>query len=310
MACSKDDDTKPDTDNTDNTEEPTNNGSAETLQKQILGKWVIDDNSFIIESAVAKAGLKAIASNHKASTKIASTNTANVSNAFIEFLADGTFIVFDNNGYVSTGNYTAKDGQTIDLTGFGAIKDIKFENDNINCVIHYDNKTLTIKAKKSAVIPASDRAILLCRTWQVERIENGSWYNINWVTNNDTGTLSYETVWQESVWENGVWTHNVEYEDIHPVEFKQFIVHFSPSGTYLAQIYDKENNLIEASVEYWKWHPNNQNKLITWTQEEIEPTSDYDDYTTDVVELTQLKLLIESHGDDDDYQHMTFKAVN
>lgn len=309
-ACSKNNDPKPDI---DDTEEPTNKGAAEQLKKDIIGKWTIEGSTFVVKSATAKTGLNASASKRMASAKIAATKNTTATTAFIEFLEDGTFIILDNNGNVSTGDYTAKDGQTIDLSGFGSIKDIKFDNSNISCVMHYTQsgsaKTLTVKGKKTVQISASDRTTLLCQRWQVEQIKQGGWYWINWFTNNDTGESTYETVWQESAWENGIWIENPHYDDIHPVEFEKFIVQFSPSGTYLAQMYDNQGKLIEATVEYWKWHPTDANKLVTWTSDEPEPTSNFNDAISDITELTQSKLSIQSHGDDDEYQHITFKSI-
>lgn len=309
IACSKDKDNNHD--NKPDTEEPTDKGTAEQLQKDIIGKWTIDGNGLNIMASTAQSkSLKATAFYHMASTKIASTNTMSTSTttAFIEFLADGTFIILDNNGNVSTGDYTAKDGQTIDLSGFGSIKDIKFENGNISCVIHYEQsgsaKTLTVKAKKAVQIAASERTTLLCRTWQVERMESKG-FIMKWNNQNN----DYDKIWEHYIWNNGIWDIRYIDEDSKLVEFEKFIVQFSPSGTYLAQIYDKQGKLIEASVEYWKWHPTDANKLIAWTNDEPEPTSNFDDAISDIPELTQSKLSIQLHGDDDEYQHMTFKAV-
>lgn len=304
-ACSKDNNTKPDI---DDTEEPKDQGTAEQLQKDIIGKWTIDGNGLNIMASTAQSkSLKASASNRMASTKIASTNTMSTSttSAFIEFLADGTFIILDSNGNVSIGDYTAKDGQTIDLSGFGSIKDIKFADGNIDCVIHYTQsdspKTLNIKAKKAVQISASDRTTLLCRTWQVERIEN-KWSYSNW----NEQTNDYDKVWEHYIWENGLWTGDTE----GLVEFNKFIVRFSVSGTYLAQIYDKQGKLIEATVEYWKWHPNDNNKFISWLPEDAEPTNDYADHEVNVLQLTQSLFEIKSYGDEGEFLHMTFKAVN
>lgn len=274
-ACSKNNDPKPDIDDTEN---PTNTITAEQLRENIIGKWTIEGNGLNIAPSSIKPRLTASAHNRLTSNIIAGTNGTAATSAFIEFLEDGTFIILDSNGNVSTGDYTAKDGQTIDLSGFGSIKDIKFDADNINFVIYFDNKTLTIKAKKSAVIPASDKTTLLCRTWELEHRIKG-------------------------------------WDEIPTAGVTKSLLTFSKSGTFLARFYNNKGEVVMTATEYWKWHPTDANRIWNWSAdwaEEIEATDKYDDFAVSisVLQLTQTKFEMTTRDNGVVTHHLIFKAAN
>jgi len=167
-GCSKDN---------DDTGTPDNGLTAEQLKAEILGKWTFNGSVSLqavapasgisLQSGFVKQGLKPslLAS---LPNIMADTPPAGTTGGFIEFLADGTFFILDAQGNFFTGDYTAKAGQTIDLSGFGSIKEIKFADGRLDCVVTYtrsgQNRTLEIRANKATNIPANDRTTLLCRT--------------------------------------------------------------------------------------------------------------------------------------------------
>lgn len=278
-GCSKDDD--------NNIDEPDDGRTAEQLTQEILGKWTFgDDLSFEARgiptsNPLAKARTRSVLSKSRilAGTPdiiAGGTATGVIGAGFIEFLADGTFFILDADGNLFTGNYTATNGETIDLSGFGSITDITFADGRIDFVLRYVNagqtRTFEIRANKAAEIPASERTSLICRTWELERIVAG------WDGFENSG-------------------------------ISKVTVTFSPSGTYVFQFFEGNGGLIAADVEYWKWHPTDANKFLSWAAADTEPTSNYDDYSVNILELTASQLEIASYYNGNVDTHLIFKAV-
>jgi uncharacterized repeat protein (TIGR01451 family) len=283
---------------------PENNGDVEQLKKDIIGKWNAEGTNF--ETAPAKAARKAgslsagISGTNRAA-RVSSSATSQ-SGGFIEFFTDGTFIIYDALQNFYTGNYHVKDGVSIDLSGFGAIHDIKIQGGKIDFILSYQQsgqqKTLQITANKAAAVPTSERTQLLCRTWELEYFEEGIDSAGNW----------RETYWENGkVYEkkNGVW----EITD----EFSKFLLTFSDYGTYMITVHDDKGEIRENGFEManWKWHPIDSSKLLIWDGEEPITETEYNNRSLFlIIKLTEEQL--EFHGediDDNEYAKFRFKAA-
>lgn len=173
--------------------------SREELQKDILGKWIIETSS----------------------------GRTTAENAFIEFLSDSSYIVYNIADTLATGTFEATSGTEISLERFGTISEIRFAQDKISFKLAFSGRLLTITAGKSSVIDPGEKTSLLTRHWSLTTEDDGSQL-INEATGIDRVTIL-----------------------------------FTPSQTYLVQFFSK-GKLVESGMNNWKWHPSNPNRFIYW----------------------------------------------
>jgi hypothetical protein len=126
--------------------DPVGPDGKEELQKDILGKWIVETR----------------------------TGKTTAENAFLEFLSDSTYIVYGIADTLAVGEFKATSGNEISLVSFGSLSEIKFANDKISFKLAYAGKTVTITAGKSGVINPSDKTRLLTRSWSLTTEEDGS----------------------------------------------------------------------------------------------------------------------------------------
>lgn len=251
--------------------------AAKKLENDVLGKWTFTNAIFPKTSSVN--GMKSPSANHvsRSSSKLSAiANTSDVvpRTGFIEFLNDNTYLIYDAKGNSFSGKFEAKDGQTINLAGFGTINDIRFVQGKIEFKITYSSasQTINISASKAIAMTSDERTKMLCRSWEFISIEENG----------------------ESVQVNGKWEiyggQDANGHDII-IPADKVSITFSPSGTYLMRGYDKDK-LIAANVFYWKWHPTNQNKFMDYGIDFNLDDTEEEDYAT-ITELTADVLKIE-----------------
>ncbi|TDE08288.1 hypothetical protein [Dyadobacter psychrotolerans] len=226
QSCSKDSKDMP------QPETPNEKGK---LQSDIVGKWIIQSSS----------------------------GRTTADEAFLEFLSDSTFLVYNVSQTLATGKFNAISATEISLDKFGSIKEIKISQDKISLKLTYSAKTLTITANKSAAVDTSDKTKLLSHLWSLTADQDGA----SILTNN-------------SQWEK-------------PVDKVTFL--FTSSGTYLAQIFSK-GEVFESQTINWKWHSTKSDRLVFWTMGST--LNEERDYVI-IRELTTSTLkTLEYHKDD------------
>lgn len=218
-GCSKDNSIEP--------EQDTDTKKTE-LQKAILGKWVVATSS--------------------------SQRTMS-ENAFLEFLSDSTYIVYNLTETLVQGKFNATSGTNISLENFGTLNEIKFTQNKIDFKLIYSNKTLAISANKTAVASATDKTMMLTHLWSLTSDESGSIVLGN--TNNN---------WNKII--------------------TKFTVRFSPSGSYIASIYNNDE-IIYAEVANWKWHSTKSDRVVYWSGNDA--ILEEENYTI-IRELTETNL--------------------
>nr|WP_121271678.1 hypothetical protein [Pedobacter schmidteae] len=218
------------------------------LQKDILGKWVFSNTVFPKTSAAKGQANARVGDVLPSAGKFARTSyTANVvaKTGFIEFLKNNTYLVYDADGNYFTGTFDVRDGQTIDLAGFGTINEIKFTQEKIDFIVNYtaQNKKLTISANRAVSIPLTERTELLTgKIWSVTGEEKGQATFFNApidIQNSQDGSILL-TSWVDKI---------------------TFL--FSSSGTYSIHFY-YQNKLLAVNMFNWKWHSTDANKLVYW----------------------------------------------
>jgi hypothetical protein len=178
---------------------PDNPSKKEELQKDILGKWIVETSS----------------------------GRTMGDNAFLEFLSDSTYIIYNITDTLVTGTFEATSGTEISLEGFGSLNEIKFASEKISFKLVYSGKTITITAGKSGVIDPGDKTKLLTKNWSLTTEEGGSAL-INETTGIDRVTIL-----------------------------------FTASQTYLVQFFSN-GKLVESGMNNWKWHALDPNRFVYW----------------------------------------------
>jgi hypothetical protein len=251
--------------------------TAKKLQKDVQGKWTFINAAFPKTSSAFEGKTIITSPTLKSMARLSAiANTSDVApkTGFIEFLNDNTYIIYDAKGNYFTGKFEAKDGQTIDLSGFGTIKEIKFTEGKIDFKITYNssNQTISISANKAIAMTLNERTKLLCQTWEFVSIEeNGKDIRVN-------------GKWEVFGGLDGNGHDIIVYAD-------KVYVTFSLSGTYFVHSYDK-TKLMSGQVYNWKFHPTNQNKFLDYDNDFNLASVTEEDYVT-ITELTKDALKIE-----------------
>jgi hypothetical protein len=189
LSCTKDHDIEPKPNDTEKSQ----------LQTSIVGKWTVESRS----------------------------GRTTADNAFLEFLTDGTCIIYNIADTLVTGKFEATSGTEINLAKFGTLTEVKFEQGKVNLKLAYSGKKLTITAGKVAIVDSSDKTKLLSRNWSLTKEENGADFFVS-----------------------GLGVDKVT-------------VLFSASGTYLVQFSNK-GQLVEAGMLNWKWHSAKADRIVYW----------------------------------------------
>jgi hypothetical protein len=135
---------------------------SKKTKKDVLGKWTFINAAFPKTSSAFEG--KTTITNPTLKSMARLSAIANVSDVapktgFIEFINDNTYLIYDAKGNYFTDKFEAKDGQTIDLSGFGTIKEIKFTEGKIDFKITYNssNQTISISANKASAMTLNER---------------------------------------------------------------------------------------------------------------------------------------------------------
>lgn len=246
FSCSKNDDAAP--------ADPTLE-AAKKLQKNIQGKWVIDGplvlGRKVQPEAAGKRSLFGKARPQEVETN-GTTGTNGGATAFIEFAADSTYILYDNNGQLVTGKFEAKSGDSIVLIGIGNLTGISVTGDKLGFKLFYNatSKTIAIVSNKMPVPPANDRAALLCRTWKLTSEASGA----------DIIGAEY-TLYDEN-------------DKPYTITIDSAAFTISTNGTYLIQEF-YTGKLWEARMANWTWHPSKSDYfLYSWEPGEFDEDND------------------------------------
>lgn len=186
----------------------------------------------------------------------------------IEFLNDSTYVVITGENDVTTGTFTVTDSTSITLTGFGSLSEIKVADGKMDFKLFYNGSSLVLSANKAAEITLTSDTKLLCRTWYLTKEEYG------------------DSVYSDT--EDGA---------------DKITVLFSSAGTYLVQFF-KQNTLLSAQAQNWKWHASKPMTIQYWHDDE---QPDEDSYLS-VTDLNSSSLKITETMVDGNQTH-TYKYV-
>lgn len=226
-ACSDDHTTDPG---------PETNPDTEKLQKSIVGKWVVESRS---------------------GRTMAQT-------AFIEFLSDSTFVLYNVTDTLVQGKFNATSGTDVSLEKFGSLSEIRFAQNKISFKLTYANNILTISANKVDAVESSDRTNKLSGSWSLTADENGvDFFN----ENNDWGKMVVKITF-----------------------------FFSPSGTFIGQVYAADG-LILSETRNWKWHSDKADRFVFWEDGAV--VNEQKDYVI-IRQLTESILKTQEYHPDQD----------
>lgn len=205
-----------------------------SLYKTVQGKWIVGTQSGRVKPI-------------NTSLKIQEAKDL----TSIEFLSDSTYIIVSGDE-VFTGTFTATDTTSINLTGFGALSEIKIAGEKMNFKLSYQGNYIAISANKAATITLTETTKLLCKRWLIAKEEYG-----------------------DTLYEN---SYNAD----------KLIVLFSSSGTYLVQSLLKDS-LLSADISNWQWHPTQANTFLYWwdDNEDDKMPVVIDELTNSILKLTE-----------------------
>jgi hypothetical protein len=234
----------------DNSIEPKQETDAEKskLYTSVIGKWVLETSP-----------------NQRTTSE----------NAFLEFLSDSTYIVYNISETLVQGNFNATSGTSISLENFGTLSDIKFTRNKIGFKLTYSNKTLTVSASKAAAVDATGQTQLLSHLWSLTVDEDGK--EILGNTNNN--------------WDK---------------EITKATLRFTAAGSYITCLYSGDE-LLYADVFNWKWHSTKSDRIVYWS--ESEPVNEEVNVSI-IRELTATTLKVSDYGEDEVWSNFTFKRLD
>jgi hypothetical protein len=149
---------------------------------------------------------------------------------FIEFLSDGTYIIYNLTKEPVVDKYEIEGENKIVLDHFGQLSEVDVIDDEISFKMTYEGKTVSVLASKLPTIPLTERTRQLTHRWSINNEEDASLY-----------------------------FNNVD----DPIPFDKFIVFFTPSGTGCTLSFSK-GQLIDIYLYNWKWHSKLADHLYTW----------------------------------------------
>jgi hypothetical protein len=197
-ACSK---------KSDDVEPVPGNGSSKiTLQSDVVGKWMI-------ETPNARKAEKG---------------------AFIEFLSDSTYIIYNLTPSAVSGKYKATSNTEITLDKFGSITEAKITKGKISFKIAYSGVTVLVSGTKSNAVDVSDKTKQLSHIWSLN--------------NEGDGMIVF-----------------VSEDDYYGKQIEKLTIRFSPSGTYLVQMYNK-GEVFRSDMINWKWHSSKSDRIVYWKE--------------------------------------------
>jgi|GEM_PF-7102428 len=270
-----------------------NPGEAIITYEQIAGKWLIAEVSL---ANLRKAGAR-INTSKKAGTR--STVLRSKSSlgknlriveeednpAFIEFLADSTYLFFEGGslGELIRGKVVASGSNNLELKGLGIIEDFDFREDKFVFKLTGDNgsSAIPVEATKVPPLELDERTRLLCKDWYVEEShgldEDGTYCDFDCLI----GKEIYEyDPWGEIIGIKGVLEH--------------YVLAFTPSGT--AFWYTVISGKVFTEEPFtWSWPGAGADEIASYDGERIG------------IELTQGNLKLNGNDEDGEYG-MTFKA--
>lgn len=192
----------------------------------------------------------------------------------IELNKSGNYIVVKNKPARATGDdfdvifgvYKVLNTTTIELVDFGkiAINSISSSALSVNLTVNGSSTTIALSGQKvdnSTNIPASTKTDLLCRTWEVTKLDG---VDVSQIPNTNDGPLPEK-------------------------------VYFSAAGTYL--VYFRSG---EAELSNWKWYDAAQNRIYySWSFPPVWGESGQGNRTVEITTLTSTKLVFTERYDGD-----------
>ncbi len=188
--------------------EPDKESSKITLQSDIIGKWMIE----VPNARKAEKG------------------------AFIEFLSDSTYIIYNLTPSIVTGKYKATSNTEITLDKFGTASEVKIAQGKVSFKIVYSGTTVLLSAIKSSPVDASDKTRLLAHYWSLN--------------NEGDAALIFEGT-----------------DDLYGKQIEKLTIRFSPSGTYMIELFNK-GAVFRSEMSNWKWHSTKADRFVFWSGNE------------------------------------------
>jgi|GEM_PF-7055535 len=176
----------------------------EKLLSKVTGKWQINSQSGVNEKNMP----------------------------FIEFLSDGTYIIYNLTKEPVVDKYEIEGENKIVLDHFGQLSEVAVIDGKISFKMTYEGKTVSVLASKLPTIPMTEKTRQLIHRWSLNNEEDAYLYS---------------------------YFNNVD----DPIPFDKIIVFFTPSGTTCSLSFSK-NQLIDVNLENWRWHSKLADHLYVW----------------------------------------------
>jgi hypothetical protein len=193
LACTKDHVVIPD---------PETPSETLKLQTKVLGKWLVE---------------------------LTGGRTTS-SNAFMEFMSDSTYIIYNITETVGVGHYEAVSEESLKLEGFGTISAIQFDQTKISCVLSVPNKDISITGIREAEVMLDERTKLFARSWALTNLEDGG----PLLTSDEDPNIKFDM---------------------------DFV--FSANGTYL-NVLKYKGEVSPGVTGNWKWHSTLSDRVVWW----------------------------------------------
>jgi hypothetical protein len=193
---------------TDHSPEPEKPVENSTLQTDLVGKWVVASMN---GRATAEA-------------------------AFLEFLADSTYIISSITEKIEIGKYLSVSDKSAQLDGFGEVTRVAFSQGKITCLLSSSaGRQITITAVRTPEVATDNRTKLLARAWALTSDEDGE----KLLTSDSDPNVKFDM---------------------------DFI--FSAAGTYLV-VYKFQGQIEPGVKGNWKWHSTDQDKIVWWREGDL-----------------------------------------
>ena len=259
--------------------------AAKKLQTDVTGKWYTPDISLTSPSAFHNAIVTRPYHSLKSLTRLRTATTprnvevtgltpaggGGTNTAYIEFLSDSTYMIYDSEGHFSQGKFNAVAGDSISLGTFGSLGGIKLADGKLDFKLYYaaGSKSVTLSANKAPAVSTDSRTALLCHPWYLTKEDYG-------------GTLIGS--------EDEYYNETTQQYEAYTIDSLSFVI--TTSGTYIVQTFQK-GVLKTADVANWKWHSSIANRFVYyWDDQPFDEANDFvviRENTTAVLKLSEFE---------------------
>lgn len=269
-------------------EDPDNDPKeAPTTYEQIEGKWLIGEvpfpNNRQTNARISIGGKTDIGSRlfeSKSSVGEGLRIGEEEENpAFIEFLADSTYLFFEGgwSGELFRGKAIASGSHSLTLKGLGEIEGFDFKEGKFSFQLKREGNAtaISIEAIKTEPYELDERTKLLCKDWYVEE---------TWGLDEDGTYCDFDCLIGKEIYEYDPWGEIIGTVGV----LEHYVIVFTPSGTvFWYMVIDGKVYPDEPFT--WSWRDSDINNIALY------------DGKTGGIELTSDKLTLTASDEDGEY---------